>query len=187
MPTAPVPPEPLSPALPVDVEARVEALTRACGPRVLAYLTRRCPDREDAADLFGETLTVLWRRRDDLPDDDDEAFAWMIGVARHTLLSSARSRARRDALNQRLRTDHLVQGPTPASPPLSEAAAAVLDALELLDPGDQELLRLDAWDDLTGEQIGRVLGISAAAARQRLARARARLRAVVGRGAGDRT
>ena len=189
----PVTTAPRSTMHPVDVDARVVALTRACGPRVLAYLTRRCPDREEAADLFGETLTVLWRRRADLPGDDEQAFAWMIGVARNTLATSARSRARRAALAERLRADHRVSDHLVGAPdqvggsPSSEAAERVLAALAQLTEADQELLRLDAWDALSGEQIGQVLGISASAARQRLSRARSRLRSVVGRGGGDWT
>lgn len=170
---------------PGDEDARVVVLVRACGPRVLAYLTRRCLDREEAADLFGETLAILWRRRADLPPEDDEAVAWMIGVARGTLANSARARHRRAALDQRVRNEQSAQDPsgTDGSAP-SEAVDAVLAALGTLSPQDQELLRLDAWDELTGAQVGQVLGISAAAARQRLARARSRLRAAVGHDTG---
>lgn len=155
-------------------EARVTTLVRRFGPRVLAYLARRVAVREDAADLFAETLATVWRRRAELPDDDEQAFAWMIGVARHTLLNSVRATARRHALVRRLRDDLVVRAARTRS---SELGDTVRRALERLLPDDQEILRLDAWEGLTGDQIAAVLGITPAAARQRLSRARARLRA----------
>jgi DNA-directed RNA polymerase specialized sigma24 family protein len=50
-------------------------------------------------------------------------------------------------------------------------------ALGRLTHDDRELLTLVAWDGLRADQAAAVLGISAAAARQRLVRARRRLRA----------
>lgn len=162
---------------PVRVEVRqderVTALVRTSGPRVLGYLARRVRHREDAADLFSQTLATVWRRRADVPADDDEALAWMIGVARLTLANGARAARRRDALVRRLRDEIVVRA---AQRPVGEVGEQVRDALSRLSEADQEVLRLDAWDGLSGEQIATVLGLSPAAARQRLSRARGRLR-----------
>lgn len=155
---------------------RVTVLVRRFGPRVLGYLARRVRHREEAADLFSQTLATVWRRRADLPDDDDEALAWMIGVARLTLANRLRASIRRDALVRRLRDEILVRS---AQHPGGEVGARVRAALARLSPADQEILRLDAWDGLTGEQVAHVLQISPAAARQRLARARGRLRVAI--------
>ncbi|GEL94217.1 RNA polymerase sigma factor [Cellulomonas composti] len=152
---------------------RVTVLVRRFGPRVLGYLARRTGHREEAADLFSQTLATVWRRRADLPDDDDEALAWMIGVARMTLANGVRASRRRDALVRRLRDEIVVRTAHHGTSDVSERVRA---ALARLPEHDQEVLRLDAWDGLTGDQVAQVLGISAPAARQRLARARARLR-----------
>ncbi len=48
-------------------------------------------------------------------------------------------------------------------------------ALDTLSAQDRELVTLTYWDELTAEQVGRVLGLSAPATRKRLQRARARL------------
>ena len=155
---------------------RVTVLVRTFGPRVLGYLARRVRHREDAADLFSQTLATVWRRRDDVPSDDDEARAWMSGGARLTLANGARAARRRDALVRRLRDEIVVRA---AQRPGSEVGEQVRDALARLSEPDQEILRLDAWDGLTGEQIATVLDLTPAAARQRLSRARGRLRAVL--------
>jgi DNA-directed RNA polymerase specialized sigma24 family protein len=59
----------------------------------------------------------------------------------------------------------------------ADDAVAVRDALSRLAPDDRELLTLIAWDGLRTDEAAVVLGISATAARQRLVRARRRLRA----------
>ena len=55
----------------------------------------------------------------------------------------------------------------------------VLRALDSLQPDDQEILRLAAWEELTSAQIAEVLGCSRGAAKVRLHRARQRLTAAL--------
>jgi len=57
----------------------------------------------------------------------------------------------------------------------------VHDALARLSPGDQEVLRLTAWEELGVEEVAVVLGCGRRAAAMRLHRARRRLRAEIDR------
>ena len=59
-------------------------------------------------------------------------------------------------------------------------------ALASLSSGDQEVLRLVAWDGLTPAQVAVVLGCTPVAARTRLHRARSRLAARLGIGLDQR-
>ena len=156
-------------------QARFTRLAETAGPRVLAYLARRVDPPEDAADLLAEALATAWRRVTDLPADDGEAAAWLFGIARGMLVNHRRGQVRRRALADRLR-DQLEHGLHGAAPPADDAVA-VRDALNRLAPDDRELLILVAWDGLRADEAAAVLGISAPAARQRLVRARRRLRA----------
>ena len=56
---------------------------------------------------------------------------------------------------------------------------AVLHALQKLRPNDQEILRLAAWEELSGPEIAATLGISLNAVHQRLARAKRRFESVL--------
>lgn len=56
-----------------------------------------------------------------------------------------------------------------------EKRAEVLEAVRSLTPKDREILMLSGWDDLSGPEIAKVLGISVSAAQQRLHRAKKRL------------
>lgn len=151
---------------------RLEHLARTVGPDVLGYLVRRTDPSEDAADVYAEVLTVTWRKLPAVPRDDREAFAWMLAVARRCLSNHRRSSTRRLALSKRLRSE------LPAATRQPDPAAA-LDAdraLRRLSAEDRELVTLVYWEQLTAAEAAGVLGISAAAARKRLERARATLR-----------
>ena len=51
---------------------------------VLAFLLRRCPSPEDAADCLAETYLVAWKRREQMPTGTD-ARPWLFGVARNVM------------------------------------------------------------------------------------------------------
>jgi RNA polymerase sigma-70 factor (ECF subfamily) len=157
-------------------EQRFTRLVESAGGRVLAYLTRRVDPACDAADLLSDTLAVAWRRIGDLPADDEQATAWLIGVARGVLANHRRGAdaARgpgRPAARSPGRADR------PGRP--GRRGGAMRDALARLSEPDQQLLTMTAWDGLTTEEVATALKISPAAGRQRLARARRRLRELI--------
>lgn len=153
-------------------EARLEHLARVVGPDVLAYVSRRVTPLDDAADVYAQVLTITWRRLPVVPRDDREAFGWMLGVARRCLSNHGRGQGRRTALADRLR-HHL---PHAVTPPDHDAAIDAERALDNLSEDDRELVTLVYWEQLTAAEAARVVGISAAAARKRLERARRCLR-----------
>ena len=156
-------------------EARFSELMGEHGKAVLGYLTRRTDPALDAADLMAEVFVVAWRRLDDVPAEPGEARGWLLGVARRVLSNHHRGATRRNQLADRLRGDLELRLQTHGSP--DEVAGRVGEALGRLDAQDRELLTLIAWEDLTSEQAGAVLGLSGAAVRKRLQRIRTRLRA----------
>ncbi|HEX5596167.1 MAG TPA: sigma-70 family RNA polymerase sigma factor [Micromonosporaceae bacterium] len=155
-------------------ETRFTRLADSAGARVLGYLIRRVDPVSDAADLLADVLATAWRRIDDLPEDDATASAWLFGIARGVLANHRRGQARRLALADRLR-EHLAARP-PASPEPSVEAIHLREALARLPSQDRELLMLVGWEGLTAEEIAVLLQITPAAVRQRLVRARSRLR-----------
>lgn len=160
----------------MSLEQRFTLLVQSAGGRILSYLTRRVDPPCDAADLLAETLTVAWRRITDLPEDEDQATAWLIGIARGVLANHRRGQTRRAALADRLRM-RLADRTAPSDP--SGEAVAIRDALGRLPEPDRELLTLTVWDGLSTEEVAAVLKITPAAVRQRLVRVRGRLRAAL--------
>ena len=156
----------------MSTAARLEHLATTVGPDVLAYLARRGSPVEDAADVYAQVLEVTWRKLPVVPADDREAFAWMLGVARRCLANHRRGGARRPALADRLR-DEL---PRATTQPDTDATVDAERALATLSADDRELVTLVYWEGLTTAEAAGVLGVSDAAARKRLERARSALR-----------
>ena len=147
-------------------EDRFEALYAKHYGRVLGYVLRRAPAAV-ASDVVADVFLVAWRRLEQVPDDP---VPWLLGVARKTLANERRGGRRRAAL-----VDALKDTKCDVDTPAGEQLQALAEAVDRLGETDRELLRLIAWDGLTAREAAIVLGISHAACRVRLHRARRRL------------
>src|SRR5262249_7791859 len=147
-------------------EERFRQVYAANFPPLLAYAVRRVEQPADASDVVAETFLVAWRRLTEIPPGD-EARLWLYGVARRILANHNRGGVRR----QRLGPDPGVEVPE---------RLAVHAALARLGELDREVLLLTIWEGLQPRDVAAVLGISGAAVRTRLSRARTRLRELVG-------
>ncbi len=148
--------------------ARFEAIFDESYEPLLAYARRRVGAEAD--DVVAETLTVAWRRLDDVPSDP---LPWLYGVARKAISDQRRAGRRRHALFEQARAhakDREPGGPTSSQQP-------VFAALARLSNTDREAILLVAWEELSAEQAAKALGCSIVAFRVRLHRARQRLRA----------
>jgi RNA polymerase sigma-70 factor, ECF subfamily len=132
-----------------------------------AYARRRGARAPE--EIAAEAMAIAWRRLTDVPRDDPRP--WLIATARNLVLADRRRQGTMPGdLN----------GVDPAAPP--ELPSPILDldpeleaALATLSPSDREALLLVAWEDLTPTAAAASLGISAAAFRVRLHRARRRV------------
>ena len=103
--------------------------------------------------------------------------AWIFAIARNCLLNEGKARMRRRALRVRIASESAKR-----SEGHEDAVAGRTDlarAWHQLTASDQEVIALAVWDELSSEQAANVLGISAAAYRTRLSRARTALRKLV--------
>lgn len=154
---------------------RFEEVYASFSGLILAFAARRTNGLDDATDVVAETFAIAWRRVDDLPDGE-AVRPWLYAVARRVLANNRRSARRRARLDTKLagtRPLNDVRGADDRdldSPDL-QAIAAALDALR---SADREILTLMAWDGLSRQDLPVVLGCTAATARVRLHRARAR-------------
>ena len=155
---------------------RLEEVVELHGSDVLAYLTRRVSNREDAADLLGETLLVLARKKAQLPRDSTEARMWMFGIARNVLLTYHRGVRKRGELVDRLR-DSLRDVETTE---IDDLAIRLKLLLADLDPRNLEIITLHHWEGFTLAEVARVMKLNASTVRTRYERARAALKAALG-------
>lgn len=162
----------MSTPLRADEVADFERLVTRVQEPLWRFLLRRA-DPDTAADVLGDTLLVLWRRRADVPTDDP--LPWSYGVARGALANAIRGQRRQVQLVNRIA---LVTPPHDVDVPSEGIDDPALDrAWSRLVPLDREVLRLWAWEGLAPREIAIVLDVSANAAGLRMRRAIARLRA----------
>lgn len=152
----------------MDREAEFRRLFSEHYRHVLAYALRRTPERADAEDVAAATFAVAWRRFADAPAEELR-LAWLYAIAARVLANQRRSQRRLGALRSRLRAQ------PPAETLGQVELGEVITALRTLRPGEQEVLRLAAWEGLTSRELAVALRCSENAAAIRLHRARKRL------------
>lgn len=155
---------------------RMDAVYQSHFTAIRAYCMRRLPT-DEANDAVAEVFLAAWRRIEELPTGVGE-LPYLYGIARNKVATSRRSTGRRTRL---ARKANALAPDSPAGPEAIVMARAETDAVDAalaqLRPDDREIIRLRAWEELTGPQIAEVLGISTAAAHKRLSRALDRLAA----------
>ncbi len=157
----------------IHTEAEFTRIYRANYEDVLRFVRRRAhPLNVD--DIVGETFLAAWRRRKELPA---EPRPWLFRAARNMMLNSARGVHRQTAVAVKIAqssTDYSWGGV-----PDLEHRVDIQDAWGSLPPGDQEVLALHVWEDLSAKDAAAVLGCSRAAYAMRLTRAKRQLAALL--------
>ena len=163
-------------------ESGLDAVWRACAPRVLAALVRRYGDFDSAEDALQEALLAGSRQWPESGVPNDPA-AWLIAVASRRLVDQWR------ADHARAERELVVARRTPSDEPLTpgaDRATSFDDSVTLLllccHPAlprpAQVALTLRAVGGLSTAQIARAFLVPESTMAQRITRAKARLREV---------
>jgi RNA polymerase sigma-70 factor (ECF subfamily) len=148
-------------------------------PRLFSFVVRLSGERALAEDLVQETFMKLARHAPRLADDT-RIGAWLFTVARNLFISHRRwallDVARVSEL--RLWTQLAESQATPfAVAAASETERLIEQAIASLPLAYREVLLLVTVDDMAPSEAATIIGLKPAAVRQRLARARAMIRA----------
>ena len=138
----------------------------------LEFISRYARRRgaRDPDGIAAEAMAIAWRRLADVPTAD--ARPWLIVTARNLLLAERRSEP---GTGSQPLGDIDVEAPVQQLPSELDLDPDLARGLRGLAEKDREALLLIAWDDLTPALAAASLGISPAAFRVRLHRARRRL------------
>jgi RNA polymerase sigma-70 factor (ECF subfamily) len=166
--------------------AALEDLYAAYRKPVYGFLVRLARDRHLAEDLFQNTWIKISRSVARLREDT-ELRAWIFTVARNEFRSFRRW--------QLIDVTRVFAWHVQREEPLHSSAAesdrgvelaTIETALATLGASDREVLLLVSAEGMSQEQAASVIGVSHAALRQRLARARARLKTAISELEGER-
>jgi RNA polymerase sigma factor (sigma-70 family) len=152
-----------------DAEHRFTALYEAHYQDVARYVRRRASD-VDVADVLAKVFLVAWRRRHEVPDT--AALPWLYRTAANVLANEIRGRQRAARLTDKIthgagetekdHADHVVE------------RVAVLAEFDRLEPRDQEILRLIAWEGLSIREAAIAIGLGRTTVAMRVRRLRHR-------------
>lgn len=162
-----------------EAAVTLEDLFDAHARSVRRYLLRRLGSVGDpsalADDLTAEVFIVAWRRRADIPSGSE--LPWLYAVARRVLANERRRPT--DVPVADLSSLDAIDDSDPADLVTDDAVLAA--AWRSVSSTDREVLRLSAWEGLSGQALADALGISTGGAGAALSRARSRLAAEISR------
>jgi RNA polymerase sigma-70 factor (ECF subfamily) len=161
-----------------DREAAFARLFDEFSAPIFNYVLRMVADADRAADITQDTFIKAYRKLDTVTDAAATR-SWLYRIATNTAIDDMRRR--RMVTTARDDEPILANRPDPRPGPEAEAMAGTLDervqrALLTLRPNHRQCLLLSDLEDMSALQIGEVMGLSYAAVRTLLCRARGEMR-----------
>ncbi len=158
-----------------DRDQAFELLYNAYRGRIFTFLLRLAGSGETADDLVQETFVKAYRALAGVPDEQ-RLLPWLYRIANNTAIDHVRRRRRFTWL------PWVAVSGTSDEPSAADAQAAtslradLAEVLRTLPPQNAAALLLHALEGYTYEEIAKIQGCTMAAARSRIARARAAFR-----------
>lgn len=145
---------------------------------IFNYVLRMVGDRDRAADITQDTFIKAYRKLDSLTDASSTR-SWLYRIATNTAIDEMRRHRWVRLPEDADRGEH--ERPDTAPGPEATVMAASLDervqrALLRLRPNHRQCLLLSDIEDMSAQQIGEVMDLSAGAVRTLLCRARGEMR-----------
>ena len=175
-------------------EHALEQLIEQHQDRIYRFGMKMCRHPQDAEDVLQDTLLTMARSIQDFRGASSLS-TWLYTVARSVCIKKRRKSKFAPTQEVSLEQDaageahaHAHPGRSPFEAALGNEVQQVLqDAIHGLDPDQREVLVLRDVEGLRASEVSEVLGISVAAVKSRLHRARASVRAAVAPTLGDRS
>jgi RNA polymerase sigma factor (sigma-70 family) len=149
--------------------------------RIYRFQLSRCGDADAAHDLTAETFAQAWFSRTRFRDEaGGSAAPWLFGIARNLLLASVRRRRLERAACTKLGILERLDREPAAAEPEGSWLDGLEDALAELPESQLDAIRLRYSEDLTYDDVAGALATTPQAARVRVHRGLATLRALLG-------
>ena len=148
----------------------METIYRSHAESVYRFAYWLCGDGHEAEDIVSETFIRAWGGLENPAVGTIKAY--LFTIARNVFLARRKRNARYTALPERVAAPSL---PPDAPAERRDQVRAVMAAMQELNESDRAALLMRVQHDLSYQEIARSLGISIAAAKVRVHRARLRL------------
>ena len=159
-------------------EAEFDRIFEEYSAPIYNYVLRMVGDPDRAADVTQDTFIKAYRKLETVTDAAATR-SWLYRIATNTAIDDMRRRKMLTRMGDE--QPQFVNRPDHRPGPEAEVMAATLDervqrALLMLRPNYRQCLLLSDLEDMSAQQIGEVMGLSYAAVRTLLCRARAEMR-----------
>ena len=153
--------------------------------RVFRHAYRLCGNHHDAEDIMAASFLELWRRRKHVRVVEGSILPWLLVTTTNVARNRARAAARYQRLLNSLPRNQETGDPAadPSRRYQNQLDQDLAQALATLTPEDLHLVSLIVFEEHTITAAAAVLGLTPAAAKSRIHRARQRLRAALDRDA----
>lgn len=176
------PPVNVSRTVQADREATFDRLFEEFSSPIYNYVLRMVGDPDRAADIAQDTFIKAFRKLDSLTDATSVK-SWLYRIATNTAIDDMRRRRFTVRMDDPRHDDDRPpqERPDHRPGPEQQVLSSQLDeriqrALLKLRPNHRQCLLLSDIEDMSGQQIGEVMGLSYAAVRTLLCRARGEMR-----------
>lgn len=154
-----------------------EELFRHFAPRIKAYLMRLGGSAVSAEELTQETMVLVWRKAGLFDPARARSSTWIFSIARNQRIDAFR-RERRPELDPEDPALRLSDEPgADIVLETKQSSAEITRALEILPPGERQLLTLAYYEDKSHSAIAAELGIPLGTVKSRLRQVFRKLRA----------
>ena len=138
-----------------------------------ALCRRGLPNPADAEEAAAQVFVKAWQRREGYDPERGTLAGWLLGIARREVLDGYRAAARQRELEAAAEGLPTPDGPTPEQ---LVDRLLVVDELARLRPEQRRALGLAFYDDLTHDQVARVMDLPLGTVKSHIRRGLAVLR-----------
>lgn len=155
-----------------DDTSAFEIIYRRHGDKLFRSAYFRVGNKERAEEITSDALFLLWKKRKTIfLDESASLYPWLFATTRNICLAANRKNAKENSANTKVSeqilqqlefvTNELHQNPDESQ---------VIEALNLLNPADRDVIILRIIDGYSHREIAEILDINQPAARTRLSR-----------------
>lgn len=144
--------------------------------RIYAFVLSLVCNKNDADDIFQDTVSILWRRFDEYKNRSDFA-AWGVGIARNHIRRYLEARNRSRILFDDRLLDKIDACTYRSTANINERISALRECLQKLPAQERTLLQMRYEDNIPAQKLADMIGKSM----QTVYRSLARIHTILGR------
>lgn len=140
-----------------------------CNAKVMSVCKRYCSNHEEARDLFQECFIKIYKNITTYKIEQGDLNAWVYTVSKNVVFSYL---SKQKISFSEINDQHIIIAEEPNNEIISGQYSAIEKEIKQMPEGYRTILNLSVFEELSHEEIGKLLNISPSTSRSQLLRAR---------------